>query len=103
VFEQPPRTSGPAPRGTFRKHMIGTTVRQARKRRKVHAVDIHAAREVLDRLHRRPTQPVEQWGDEELLQYLTREELQAIVDSPNVLRRGRRRAKNARSGTRGLT
>jgi hypothetical protein len=61
-------------------HLIGATVREARRRRKVRAVDIHAAREVLDRLHGRPTQPVEQRGDEELLQYLTREELQALVD-----------------------
>jgi hypothetical protein len=61
-------------------HLIGATVREARKRKRVRAVDIHAAREVLDRLHGRPTQPVEQLGGEELLQYLTREELQAIVD-----------------------
>jgi len=61
-------------------HLIGATVREARKRRRVRAVDIHAAREVLDRLHGRPTQPVEQRGNEELLQYLTREELQALVD-----------------------
>ncbi len=61
-------------------HLIGATVRGARKRRRVRAVDIHAAREVLDRLHGRPTQPLEQRGDEELLEYLTREELQVIVE-----------------------
>jgi hypothetical protein len=47
----------------------------------VRVVDINAAKEVLDRLHGRPTQPVEQRGnEEELLEYMTREELQAIVD-----------------------
>jgi hypothetical protein len=61
-------------------HLIGTTVRGARKSKKVRAVDIHAAREVLDRLHGRPTQPLEQRGDEQLVQYLTREELQTLVD-----------------------
>ncbi len=61
-------------------HLIGATVRGARKRRKVRAVDIQAAREVLDRLHGRPTQPVEQQTGNELLQYLTKEELQEIVD-----------------------
>jgi hypothetical protein len=61
-------------------HLIGATVRGARKGGRVRAVDINAAREVLDRLHGRPTQPVEQRGDEELVQYMTREELQALVD-----------------------
>jgi hypothetical protein len=71
-------------------HLIGATVRGARKRRKVRAVDIAAAREVLDRLHGRPTQPVEQRADEELLlQYMNRDELQAIVD---ILERAQARA-----------
>ncbi len=61
-------------------HLIGATVRGARKRRRVRAVDINAAREGLDRLHGRPTQPVDQRGNEELVQHMTREELQAIVD-----------------------
>jgi len=60
-------------------HLIGATVRGARKRGRVRAVDINAAREVLDRLHGRPTQPVEQQPGTELLQYLTKEELQELV------------------------
>ena len=61
-------------------HLIGATVRGARKRGRVRAIDINAAREVLDRLHGRPTQPVEKRGDDELIRYMTREDLQAIVD-----------------------
>lgn len=61
-------------------HLIGATVRQARKRKNVRAVDIHAAREILDRLHGRPTQPVEQQSKNELLvEYMTDEELREIV------------------------
>jgi hypothetical protein len=70
-------------------HLIGTTVRGARKRGRVRTVDINAAKEVLDRLHGRPTQPVEQRGDEELVQYMTREELQALVD---IIERAQARA-----------